>query len=131
MDIIIYISTPQLQKSDIIDPSETEFLKIKYFDVVDLSNGNITIYQSNGSKRQIVSMSNNGYEEYVKVDDDNTTISVKIIDSTFNRPGEKYYVLIDEDFVKSQNYKEPIYGIHYDVWNFTTRKCFKDFFHVK
>ncbi len=74
-------------------------------------------------------MSNNGYEDYVKVED-NYTVAVKIIDSTFNQPDEEYYVLIDEDFVRSQN-KEPVYGMHSDVWHFKTRKCFRDFFHVK
>ncbi len=69
--------------------------------------------------RQITSASNN---EFVNLSEDETTVIVKIIKSTFNQPGEKYYVSIDNNFVKSQTYQEPLYGIKKKRWSFTTRE---------
>ncbi len=117
--------------NDIIDyPSTIERLTIKYYDPVDLSNGNITIFQSNGSSRgiirQIVSLNSRRHEDYIEVVDD-TTVSVKIISSTFNMPNETYYVLIDNNFVKNRMYKDPLYGLNEKVWLFKTSKCFINF----
>ncbi|GES75975.1 hypothetical protein GLOIN_2v1834901 [Rhizophagus clarus] len=64
----------------------------------------------NGIIRQIISVSNNGYDTFVKLNDDETgsIINITIIDNTFNKPGGKYYVLIDDGFVKDRKYQEPI-----------------------
>ncbi|GBC05206.1 hypothetical protein RclHR1_00610018 [Rhizophagus clarus] len=74
----------------------------------------ITILQDDGTEngiiRQIISVSNNGYDTFVKLNDDETgsIINITIIDNTFNKPGGKYYVLIDDGFVKDRKYQEPI-----------------------
>ncbi len=105
---------------------------IKYYDKVDLSNGNITIFQKNGRKniRQIIS--GNNIDEYVILEDDEnvTTVIVRIIESTFNLGG-RYYVSIDNNFVKSRTFQEPLYGLKDDVWSFTIRKYIKNFSHFK
>ncbi|PKC06050.1 hypothetical protein RhiirA5_400596 [Rhizophagus irregularis] len=108
----------------IIDPSETKIFTIKYYDQVDLSpNYNITILQDdgtgNGIIRQITSISNNN-GEFVRYIDD-FTIEITVIDSTFNQPNAKYYVLIDNGFVKNRNYQEPIIGIQNSGWSFITK----------
>ncbi|GBC40317.2 hypothetical protein GLOIN_2v1834901 [Rhizophagus irregularis DAOM 181602=DAOM 197198] len=108
----------------IIDPSETKIFTIKYYDQVDLSpNYNVTILQDdgtgNGIIRQITSISNNN-GEFVRYIDD-FTIEITVIDSTFNQPNAKYYVLIDNGFVKNRNYQEPIIGIQNSGWSFITK----------
>ncbi|RGB30356.1 hypothetical protein C1646_765457 [Rhizophagus diaphanus] len=108
----------------VIDPSETKIFTIKYYDQVDLSpNYNVTILQDdgtgNGIIRQITSISNNN-GEFVRYIDD-FTIEITVIDSTFNQPNAKYYVLIDNGFVKNRNYQEPIIGIQNNGWSFITK----------
>ncbi|RGB30788.1 hypothetical protein C1646_764887 [Rhizophagus diaphanus] len=120
----LQISTTFPEVNAIIDPSETKILTIKYYDQVDLSpNHNVTILQDdgngNGIIRQITSISdNNG--EFVKYIDD-STIEITVIDSTFNQPNAKYYILIDNGFVKNRNYQEPIIGIQNSGWSFITK----------
>jgi hypothetical protein len=77
-----------------------------------------------GIVRQNVSGSN---ENYVKLD--NNTVIVKVINSTFNNPGKTYYIMIANNFVMSQLYNEPLYGLNNYVWNFTSKR-FTNFSHV-
>ncbi|GES87507.1 hypothetical protein GLOIN_2v1834901 [Rhizophagus clarus] len=117
----IFSTTPNI--NDIIDPSEMKSLTIKFYDKVELSpNRNITILQDdgsgNGTMRQSASVDINN-KEFVNYIDD-YTIEVTVIDSTFNQPNTKYYVLIDDGFVKSKDLQEPILGIQQPVWYFMT-----------
>ncbi len=113
-------TTPKI--GDTIEP-DTKFLSIKYYNQVDLSKGNITIFQKNDRKniRQIIPGTN---DEYIDIIDDGngTTVNVKIIESTFNQFGGRYYVSIDNNFVKSRIFQEPLRGLNEDVWSFTIRK---------
>jgi hypothetical protein len=61
------------------------------------------------------------------LDETGFTVNIRIIDSTFNKPGGKYYVLIDNGFVKNKNYQEPIIGIQNSGWSFITSNCFINF----
>ncbi|PKC08437.1 hypothetical protein RhiirA5_416906 [Rhizophagus irregularis] len=121
---ILHINTTIPKIGDVIDPSETKFLIIKYYNKIILSpNRNITILQDDGTShgiiRQITSISdNNG--EFVKYIDD-STIEITVIDSTFNQPNAKYYILIDNGFVKNRNYQEPIISIQNSGWSFITK----------
>ena len=45
---------------------------------------------------------------------------------TFNLPGT-YYALIDNNFVKSLAYGEPLYGLKKPIWYFTLSKYFTKF----
>ncbi|GBC05207.1 hypothetical protein RclHR1_00610019 [Rhizophagus clarus] len=51
----------------------------------------------------------NAYDTFVELTDDGTgsTVNIKIIDSTFNEPGGRYHVLIDDGFTSSKDYHEP------------------------
>ena len=101
----MHIDTTIPKIGDVIDPSEIKFLIIKYYKQVDLSpDRNVTILQDDGTGhgiiRQITSVSsNNGYDQFVVLSDDESTVNIKILDSTFNKPGEKYFVLIDDGFI--------------------------------
>ncbi|CAG8735257.1 4356_t:CDS:2, partial [Rhizophagus irregularis] len=102
-----------------IDPSKITSLIIQFYSKVDLSsNRKITILQDGGIIRQTTSISNNN-GDFVKFIDD-YTIEIKVINSTFNQPNTKYYVLIDDGFVKSKDLQEPIPGIQDNAWNFMT-----------
>jgi len=109
---------------------------VKYYEPVELSDGNITILQSNGGGhdivRQIVFLNSIQHENYIRIsDEDPTTVNITILDSTFNVPDETYYVLIDNNFVKSQIYKEPLYGLNEEVWTFKTRRDLINFSRFK
>ncbi|CAG8517855.1 8152_t:CDS:2 [Funneliformis mosseae] len=106
-------TTPSI---DDMIPSDLEFLNIKYYNKVELSNGNITIFQDDGNIRQTTSGINGRYVSY----GDDTTIKVAILKSTFNQPGRRYYVSIDNNSVKDKIYQEPLYGVNDHVWSFTT-----------
>ncbi|GES92183.1 hypothetical protein GLOIN_2v1869233 [Rhizophagus clarus] len=104
-----------------ISVRETNPLTITYAVPIVLSNGTITIFQSNGSSnpgivRQTINGLNN--QEYVTIN--NNTVSVTIIESTFNNPGSTYYVMIENTFVSSQLYNEPLPGLSNNIWHFTT-----------
>ncbi|CAG8544555.1 3296_t:CDS:10 [Cetraspora pellucida] len=88
--------------------SLTNALRITFFDPVVLSTGNLTIYKtSDNSIRQRVSAS---MEEFCTIDPDGKTIIIKVISSTFNEYGELYSVTMDNNFVKSKEYNEPLKG---------------------
>ncbi|CAG8782763.1 27077_t:CDS:2, partial [Racocetra persica] len=96
-------------------------ISITYYDQVDLSNGNITIYQIIDSKhaiiRQIVSGVNN---QYCSLSSDGNSVIINVISSTFNSPGQKYYIQVDTDFVKSRSIKDPLLGVQSRIWQFST-----------
>ncbi|CAB4441709.1 unnamed protein product [Rhizophagus irregularis] len=115
-NILITNTTPTIGKS--IPANEIHNITITYAIPVALSDGTITIFQSNdnlGIVRQNVSGSD---ENYVTLDNNNT-VNVKVINGTFNNPGKTYYVMIANNFVKSQLYHEPLYGLNNYVWSFT------------
>ncbi|PKC02713.1 hypothetical protein RhiirA5_424845 [Rhizophagus irregularis] len=113
----IFNTTPII--GDTIDPSGIESLTIKFYSKVNLSPyRNVTILQDGGIIRQITSVSNDNGNFVEAIDD--YTIKIKVIDSTFNQPNTKYYVLIDDGFVESKDLQEPIIGIQDNAWNFNT-----------
>ncbi|CAG8690227.1 24142_t:CDS:2, partial [Racocetra persica] len=100
-----------------VDPLTTA-LSITFYNPValsyDSSNSYITIYKtSDYGIRQKVSPTT---YKFCKISQDGKTISIKIISSTFNQYGE-YYVQMDNDFVKSKYYGEPLTGIAGGIWN--------------
>src|SRR5205814_640923 len=52
------------------------------------------------------------------LDDDGKRVTVKMLDSTFSKFGLNYSIQVDNDFVKSRAYKEPLLGIREGVWTF-------------
>ncbi|CAG8527254.1 32817_t:CDS:2 [Racocetra persica] len=102
--------TPPINSS--INSSTTQ-ISIKFHSPVQLSTGNITIYKdSNDNIRQRVSANST----FCKLSNDGMVVNISIINSTFNENGTKYYVKIDNNFVKSKYYNEPLRGIESKVW---------------
>ncbi|CAG8518138.1 6542_t:CDS:2 [Rhizophagus irregularis] len=118
-NIFISNTTPAIYDS--IPARETNPLKITYTIPIVLSNGTITIFQSNGSSNPgIVRQTINGLnQKYVTFN--NNTVSIDIIESTFNIPDTTYYVMIENNFVSSLLYNEPLPGLSSNIiWSFTT-----------
>ncbi|RIB25464.1 hypothetical protein C2G38_2067364 [Gigaspora rosea] len=100
----------------------TTTLSIVFYDPVmlsdDLTVGSITIYKtSNKNVRQKISPT---MSDFCEVSPDGKTVNITVISSTFNQYGESYYVEMDNNFVKSYFYKEPLTGIHDGLWNLTS-----------
>ncbi|KAF0548457.1 hypothetical protein F8M41_025964 [Gigaspora margarita] len=97
-------------------------INITYQDPITLNKGNLYIYQStiNDSKilRQLINAKfcniGNGCSVSGKV------VTLKVLDCTFNDPNAQYYIEVDNDFIKSSIYNEPILGIDPNMWTFNT-----------
>ncbi|CAG8811447.1 22586_t:CDS:2, partial [Cetraspora pellucida] len=80
-------------------------INITFQDPVSLANGNLYIYQ----------MSSQGDTTRRVVGADNV-VTLYVYDSTFNVPGEQYYIQMDNNFVKNSISDEAILGINSYVW---------------
>ncbi|RHZ84119.1 hypothetical protein Glove_85g129 [Diversispora epigaea] len=97
-------------------------ITITYYDPVELSNGNLWIYQIDKSVTQNVTRQfvNANNSEFCSIFEDGLTVAVKIIRSTFSYPNSQFYVKVDNNFVRSKAYGEPLMGINDNIWNFNT-----------
>ncbi len=68
--------------------------------------------------RQTVS----GQSTYIYISNEDHTVNIRVLESTFNRPGEKYFVKVDNNFVADAFTNEPILGIKQDIWSFNLGK---------
>ncbi|RIB18255.1 hypothetical protein C2G38_1363726 [Gigaspora rosea] len=103
--------TPSINSS--VDSSTTN-ISIQFIRPVVLSTGNITIYKdSDHTIRQRVSATS----EFCKLSEDGITVNIRIISSTFNEYGEKYYVKMDNHFARIKKYNEPLREIKSGVWH--------------
>ncbi|PKY54591.1 hypothetical protein RhiirA4_473482 [Rhizophagus irregularis] len=104
---------------EFIDSSINE-ITIKYGIPVRLSTANVSIFQLNGDSnllRQTIS----GDSKLCTVGSDNHTVHIPIFSSTFNQPNSSYYVVIDNNFVISQERNEPLLGIIQKTWIISTK----------
>ncbi|RHZ82304.1 hypothetical protein Glove_109g196 [Diversispora epigaea] len=97
------------------------YISITYYEPVELSDGNISIYKIDGSDNNIIRQFVNGIKssDFCSISDDGLTITVKVIKSTFSNPNSQYYVKVGSNFARSQAYKESLMGI-YNIWKFNT-----------
>ncbi|CAG8711116.1 15217_t:CDS:2, partial [Gigaspora rosea] len=102
-------------------PSNISSISISYFDQVVLSEGNISIYQIIDSDNVIIRqvVSGNNYQ-FCTLSSNGMIVTVNVISSTFNNPGQQYYVQVDNNFVRSRLSKEPLLGIQLRIWQFST-----------
>ncbi|CAB4484235.1 unnamed protein product [Rhizophagus irregularis] len=120
-NMFIRDTSPTIQQT--ITARETNPLKITYTIPIVFSIGTITIFQSNGSSNPgIVRQTINGLNNQNYVTFDNDTVSIDIIESTFNNPDSTYYVMIENNFVSTLSYNEPLPGLYSNIWSFTTCK---------
>ncbi|CAI2184724.1 7856_t:CDS:2, partial [Funneliformis geosporum] len=51
---------------------------------------------------------------------DNRTINISVLESTFNQPNAKYYIVIEDNVVKDLETNQPLIGIGSNIWEFNT-----------
>ncbi|PKY51543.1 hypothetical protein RhiirA4_468656 [Rhizophagus irregularis] len=96
----------------------TKEISINFNNPIALSSNDISIYQVNQTQdiiRQRISAKN---LEFIHLSNNNLTINIKVLSSTFNMQ-KTYYVLMDNNFVKNLTNNEPKIGIKKNKWNFT------------
>ncbi|CAG8514646.1 5900_t:CDS:2 [Funneliformis mosseae] len=86
--------------------SDIKEITIQFYDEVVLSTGRIEIYQGDGNLRQYI----RGINAAMITQSEDGRIRVKILQSTFNKPGS-YYVIIHDDFVRIRDYQESLFGV--------------------
>ncbi|CAB4428016.1 unnamed protein product [Rhizophagus irregularis] len=94
-------------------------VKINFYDPVELSDGNLTIYQLIDNQpylRQYITKSS------CTVSIDGKTVIAKILDSTFSVFSGIYYIKMDNNFVRDKTYKESLLGIRDNIWNFNVKQ---------
>ncbi|CAB4410775.1 unnamed protein product [Rhizophagus irregularis] len=113
---IIDATTPKI--NDTI-PMQTPSLSITYESPVELSSGNISIFEVNG-KESYFRQSFNGQTMEFLSSDNNKKITINVFESTFNKPNQLYYVVIEDGFVNHKNTEEPLLGIKKNQWYILT-----------
>ncbi|RIB17627.1 hypothetical protein C2G38_2087843 [Gigaspora rosea] len=98
-------------------------ISITYQDPIALSNGNLYIYQrtidGNKTLRQVINTKSCNLNNSVCSVTDKV-VKLNVLDCTFNDPNAQYYIEVDNGFVKSSIYNEPILGINQNTWTFNT-----------
>ncbi|PKY50367.1 hypothetical protein RhiirA4_466824 [Rhizophagus irregularis] len=88
------IETTRPAINEVIDPSSIKEIIIKYNIPVKLSIANVSIFQQ---------------------------MHIPIFKSTFSQPNSSYYMLVDNNFVISQERDEPLMGIKDNIWMLSTK----------
>ncbi|CAG8599360.1 555_t:CDS:2, partial [Diversispora eburnea] len=100
--------------------TSTKNIMITYYEPVELSYGNISIYQIDNSGNHIIRQFFKGINSFCSISDDGLTVTVKVIKSTFSNPNSQFYVKVDINFVRNKAYKESLMGIYENIWKFNT-----------
>ncbi|RIA80123.1 hypothetical protein C1645_793218 [Glomus cerebriforme] len=104
-------TSPGIQST--ISPDISQ-ISISFFNPVEQSLGQLSIYQTDGSLRQTIPSS------LCNIDDTGKIVSADILSSTFSILKGSYYVKMDNNFVRDKAFKEPLLGIRENVWTFTS-----------
>ncbi|KAF0533983.1 hypothetical protein F8M41_010291 [Gigaspora margarita] len=118
----LHVSAAYPQKGSKTLTLNSNNISITYQDPIKLNKGNLYIYQStiNGSKtlRQLINTKFCSIGDGCSVS--GNVVTLKVLDCTFNNPNTQYYIEVDNDFIKSSIYNEPMLGIDPNVWTFNT-----------
>ncbi|CAG8689277.1 16193_t:CDS:2, partial [Gigaspora margarita] len=109
---------PQIHTTNLI--LSTNVINITFLDQISLSDGNLNINQiinqTNILRQRINSRTCDNNKCYIS----NNTVILEVFTSTFNDPGGKYFIQMDNNFVRSFAYNEPMLGIEQYKWTFQT-----------
>ncbi|RGB33837.1 hypothetical protein C1646_788107 [Rhizophagus diaphanus] len=108
--------------NEVIDPLIKEIM-IKYTIPVKLSTGNVSIFQLNDDKYKpgLLRQTFSGDSKLCTIGSDNRTVHIPIFESTFSQQNTTYYVLVENNFVISQERDEPLIGIRKNIWTLSTK----------
>ncbi|CAG8631807.1 16370_t:CDS:2 [Dentiscutata erythropus] len=102
----------------------TNQLYLSFTYPVILSTSNISIYQRiNGGKDDLLRQKFQGDSpnKFCRIDpNDNKTVIIDVLPSTFNEPNSHYYVVIEDNFVKRSDSNEALLGIDKNLWTLVT-----------
>ncbi|CAG8487027.1 4362_t:CDS:2 [Cetraspora pellucida] len=116
------LSTQPEQNSTLTSLStyENRNITITFFTPIALSTGKLTVFQvineSDYLLRQISPASD------CNVMQATNTTSCNVLSSTFNRINSTYVITVDDNFVKTLSFDEPLTGIRRDIWRVKTPK---------
>ncbi|CAG8582467.1 3349_t:CDS:2 [Diversispora eburnea] len=120
LNLLVNSTSPRINSNITKD---TKNITITYHEPVELSDGFIWIYRivdkftTQNVTRQFV---NGNIDEFCSISDDGLTVIVEVIRSTFSYPNSQYYVKVDNNFVRSKLFGEPLMGIDDNIWKFYT-----------
>ncbi|RHZ78361.1 hypothetical protein Glove_165g29 [Diversispora epigaea] len=118
-NLLINSTNPPI--NTIIQPTDMSNITITYYDPVELSDGYIWIYQVDNNGNNIIRQYvDGGNKKYCSISENGLTVTVKVIKSTFSNPSSQFYVKVDNNFVRSKEYDEPLMGINDNIWKFNT-----------
>ncbi|CAG8559720.1 14123_t:CDS:2 [Ambispora leptoticha] len=102
-------------------PSNIRQINITYEGPITLSSGNITIYQEDKSgSADVFRQGMHQFSQPFQINVQDQTVSIHVLDSTFNIPNSTYYVIVDTNFVRDFDTNEALLGIGKESWRFTT-----------
>ncbi|PKY28185.1 hypothetical protein RhiirB3_416790 [Rhizophagus irregularis] len=113
-----YIQSTYPLINSIISFSTTN-ISISYKLPIMLSTNNISIYQHN-NENPILRQSVPGSSLSLFNSADNQTLILNVLESTFNQPNAKYYIVIDDNFVQDWETNQPLFGLESNIWTFNT-----------
>ncbi|CAG8552420.1 3840_t:CDS:10 [Dentiscutata erythropus] len=93
-------------------------INMTFYNKIALSVKNISIYQDSGTDlipRLYYNAQNNSNK--FNISSDSKVISINILSSTFASPQSRYYIVMDNNFIKDYVSDEPLSGAN---WSFTT-----------
>jgi len=115
------LTTTPLKGSEVsLDTGKEQEFIIIYTVPVISSTGNVSVFQFNGKNavlKQTVSSTNSDFVSFVN----DTTISFKVLYGAIDAFNERYYVAVDNDFVREKSSEQNVIGIRPHIWNFTTK----------
>ncbi|KAF0533976.1 hypothetical protein F8M41_010284 [Gigaspora margarita] len=100
----------------------SNYISITYQDSITFNDGSLKIYQKtidgNTTLRQLINTKSCNLGNGCNVSDN--VVTLKVLSCAFNNPNAQYYIEVDNNFIKSKLYNEPILGIDPDIWIFNT-----------
>ncbi|UZN99994.1 uncharacterized protein OCT59_001250 [Rhizophagus irregularis] len=83
----------------------------------------VSIFQQNDDKYKpdLLRQTFSGDSKLCTIGSDNYTVHIPIFESTFNQQNSTYYVLVENNFVISQERDEPLIGISKNIWTLSTK----------
>ncbi|CAB4492436.1 hypothetical protein RhiirA5_431649 [Rhizophagus irregularis] len=98
----------------------TSQINITYNMPVTLSINNFTIYQDDNGVPILRQSIPGNPSKVFSLSNDNRTIHINVLESTFNKPNANYYIVIDDNAVKDLISNQPLAGVGKNYWNFET-----------
>ncbi|KAG9289946.1 hypothetical protein G9A89_010252 [Geosiphon pyriformis] len=117
-----FINQNILESSPAKDESAVELqreeISITFKNPVQLSTANVTIYQITSENSPVFKQTFSANSSYVNLTNGDTALVIRVLKSTFNTPGGKYSVVVDNNFIKSRDHNVSLVGV--SDWTFTT-----------